>query len=281
MAEQRFAGQVGLVAGGASGIGRAIARRLHAEGAQVVAGDLNVEGLEALAAELGDRFAWVRTDVTQEADAEALVALAATRFGRLDLAFNVAGASRPGYIVDLAEADWDFTVDLCLKGVFLGMKHQARQMMRQAAEGTGAAATPAAGGAGGAIVNISSLNAHVPMHAGSAYVAAKAGVEMLSRNGALEFAPFGIRVNAVLPGLVQTPLTRRHFDNPDAHAAFMERIPLGRAAQPEEIAGPALFLASADAAYVSGASLLVDGAWAVSGYPDMRPFRGPVAWNAR
>ncbi len=121
----------------------------------------------------------------------------------------------------------------------------------------------------------------MPRQAGAAYVAAKAGGEMLSRNGALEFAPHGIRVNAVLPGLVQTPLTRRHFDNPDAHAAFLERIPLGRAAQPEEIAGPALFLASADAGYVSGASLLVDGAWAVSGYPDMRPFRGPVAWNAR
>lgn len=271
MADPRFAGKVGLVAGGASGIGRAIARGLHANGAQVVAGDLDADGLAALAAELGEGFAWTRSDVTREADAEALVALAATRFGGLDLAFNVAGASRPGYIVDLAEADWDFTVDLCLKGVFLGMKHQARQMMRGGAEGR----------SGAAIVNIASLNAHVPMHGGSAYVAAKAGVEMLSRNGALEFAPFGIRVNAVLPGLVQTPLTRRHFDNPDAHAAFLERIPLGRAAQPEEIAGPALFLASPDAAYVSGASLLVDGAWAVSGYPDMRPFRGPVAWNAR
>lgn len=264
---QRFAGMVGLVAGGASGIGLAIVRRLHAEGAQVVAGDVQEARLAELAAELGERFAWARTDVTQEADCEALVALAAQRFGGLDAAFNVAGASRPGYIVDLAEGDWDFTVDLCLKGVFLGMKHQARQMMRQRR--------------GGSVVNIASLNAHVPMHGGSAYVAAKAGVEMLSKNGALEFAADGIRVNAILPGLVQTPLTRRHFDNPEAHAAFLDRIPLGRAAQPEEIAAPALFLASADASYISGASLLVDGAWEVSGYPDMRPFRGPVAFNAR
>lgn len=182
----------------------------------------------------------------------------------MDVAFNVAGGARGGYIVDLSEADWDFTVDLCLKGVFLGMKHQARQMMRQG---------------GGAIVNIASLNAHVPMHAGSAYAAAKAGVEMLSRNGALELAEFGLRVNAVLPGLVQTNLTRRHFDNPDALAAFVQRIPMGRPAQPEEIAAPALYLASDDASYINGASLLVDGAWAVSGYPDMRPFRGPVGWN--
>ncbi len=204
-------------------------------------------------------------DVTQEAASEELVATAVDRFGAIHAAFNVAGGARPGYIVDLAAEDWDFTVDLCLKGVFLGMKHQARQMMRQ--------------NAGGSIVNIASLNAHVPMHAGAAYVAAKAGVEMLSRNGALEFAPFGIRVNAILPGLVQTPLTRRHFDNPDALAAFVQRIPMGRPAQPEEIAAPAVYLASDDASYVNGASLLVDGAWAVSGYPDMRPFRGPIGWN--
>ncbi|MGE4047895.1 MAG: SDR family NAD(P)-dependent oxidoreductase [Acetobacteraceae bacterium] len=265
MSGQRFAGKVAVVAGAASGIGLAIARRLVAEGARVAGGDVNQDGLRAAGAELGSAFAGMSCDVTREADAEALVAEAAARFGGLDAAFNVAGASRPGYIVDLSEADWDFTVDLCLKGVFLGMKHQARQMMRQAR--------------GGSIVNIASLNAHVPMHAGSAYVSAKAGVEALTRNGALEFADHGIRVNAILPGLVQTPLTRRHFDNPDALAAFMQRIPLGRPAQPEEIAAPSLYLASDDASYVSGASLLVDGAWAVSGYPDMPPFRGPVRWN--
>ena len=224
----RFQDKVAVVMGGASGIGLAIGRRLHAEGAWVVAADLNRDGLAAIEAELGERFVGLAADVTREADVEAVVAGAAERFGTVHTAFNVAGGSRPGYIVDLAENDWDFTVDLCLKGVFLGMKHQARQMMRQKT--------------GGTIVNIASLNAHVPMHAGSAYVSAKAGVEALSKNGALEFAEFGIRVNAVLPGLVQTPLTRRHFDNPDALAAFVERIPMGRPAQPEEIAAPALYL---------------------------------------
>jgi NAD(P)-dependent dehydrogenase (short-subunit alcohol dehydrogenase family) len=191
-----------------------------------------------------------------------MMALAVSCFGALDCVFNVAGASRPGYIVDLPEADWDFTVDLCLKGVFLGMKHAARHML----------------GRGGAIVNIASLNAQVPMHGGAAYASAKAGVEMLTKNGALEMTPDGVRVNAILPGLVETPLTRRHFDNPAAHAAFLERIPMGRAAQPDDIAGPALFLASDEARYVSGASLLVDGAWAVTGYPDMRPFRAAPGW---
>ncbi len=256
----RFAGKVAVVTGSASGIGLAITQRLLAEGGLVVGLDLKAPP------ELGPGFLGLEGDVTTEAAAETLVATAVQHFGGIHAAFNVAGGSRPGYIVDLAESDWDFTVDLCLKGVFLGMKHQARAMMRQH---------------GGAIVNIASLNAHVPMHAGSAYVAAKAGVEMLSKNGALEFAEFGIRVNAILPGLVQTPLTRRHFDNPDALAAFEARIPMGRPAQPEEIAAPALYLASDDASYVNGASLLVDGAWAVSGYPDMRPFRGPIGWNQR
>jgi meso-butanediol dehydrogenase/(S,S)-butanediol dehydrogenase/diacetyl reductase len=256
----RFAGKVAVVTGAASGIGLAIAKRLLAEDAQVVGLDRNP------CPDLGAAFLGIEADVTLETAAEALVATAVDRFGTVDAAFNVAGGSRAGYIVDLTEADWDFTVDLCLKGVFLGMKHQGRQMMRQGS---------------GSIVNIASLNAHVPMHAGSAYVAAKAGVEMLSRNGALEFAEFGIRVNAILPGLVQTNLTRRHFDNPDALAAFEKRIPMGRPAQPEEIAAPALYLASDDASYVNAASLLVDGAWAVSGYPDMRPFRGPIGWNQR
>ena len=259
----RFAGKVAVVTGGASGIGLAIVRRLVDEGARVVACDLQAEVLRALEGELGAAVLGLAADVTREADMERLAARAVQAFGGLDCAFNVAGASRPGYIVDLAEADWDFTVDLCLKGVFLAMKHQARQMLKAGR---------------GAIVNVASLNAHVPMHAGAAYASAKAGVEMLTKSGALEFAPHGVRVNAILPGLVQTPLTKRHFDNPAAHAAFVQRIPLGRAAQPEEMAGPALFLASDDASYVSGASVAVDGAWGVSGYPDMRPFRSPQVW---
>ncbi len=253
-----------MVTGAASGIGLAIAARLVDEGAAVVGSDLNAAALDEVARRLGPGFTGLVGDVTREADAEALVAAAVDGHGRVDMAFNVAGGNRASYLVDLEEADWDFVIDLCLKGVFLGMKHQARQMMRAG---------------GGAIVNIASLNAHVPMHAGAAYSTAKAGVEMLTKNGALEWADRGIRVNAVLPGLVETPLTKLHFADPARLAAFNQRTPLGRPAQPAEIAGPALFLASSDASYVSGASLLVDGAWSTSGYPDMRPFRGPPKWN--
>ncbi len=254
----RFAGRTAVITGGASGIGLAIARRYLAEGGRVVANDINPERVAALAAELGAGGIAMVGDVTQEADVAALFAAALERFGTVDASFHVAGANRQGYIARMVEADWDFTVDLCLKGVMFAMKHAAQAMLKQGR---------------GAMVNIASLNAHVPMHAGAAYSAAKAGVEMLTKNGALELTPSGIRVNAILPGLVQTPLTKRLFDNEDIHAAFMERIPQGRAAQPEEIAAPALFLASDEASYVSGASLLVDGAWAVSGYPDMRPWR--------
>ena len=253
-----------MVTGAASGIGQAITRRLHAEGASVLGSDLNIEGLDMLETELGERFLGRAGDVTVEADVALMVEAASDHFGGLDHAFNVAGGNRAGYLLDLDADDWDFTIDLCLKSVFLCVKHQARRMVRQNS---------------GSIVNIASLNAHVPMHAGAAYATAKAGVEMLTKNAALEFAELGLRVNAVLPGLVETPLTKRHFDNPDALAAFVGRIPQGRAAQPEEIAAPALYLASDDASYVNGSSLLVDGAWAVSGYPDMRPFRGPVRWN--
>jgi len=260
----KFTDKSALVTGAASGIGLAIARQLVREGARVAGSDINGDLLAHVARDLGPRFSPLVGDVTKEADAEALVVLAVERGGRLDMAFNVAGGNRAGYIVDQSETDWSFVVNLCLKSVFLGLKHQGRQMLRQG---------------GGAIVNIASLNSHVPMYAGSAYATAKAGVEMLTRNAALEWADRGVRVNAVLPGLVETPLTRPHFQQPERLAAFNARIPMGRPAQPEEIAAPALFLASGEASYVSGASLLVDGAWAVSGYPDMRPFRGGEKWR--
>ena len=255
---KRFAGKTAVITGGASGIGLAIARRFVQEGGKVVANDIKAEGVAALAAELGESCVAIVGDVTREDVVATLFATAIDRFGAVDASFHVAGANKHAYISRMAEADWDFTINICLKGVMFAMKHAAQAMLKQGH---------------GAMVNIASLNAHVPMHAGAAYSTAKAGVEMLTKNGALELTPSGIRVNAILPGLAQTPLTKRIFDNEEIQAAFIERIPQGRAAQPDEIAAPALFLASEEASYISGASLLVDGAWAVSGYPDMRPWR--------
>src|SRR5262245_12587893 len=115
---ERFAGRSAVVTGAASGIGRAIARRYAAEGGNVLAGDLDVDGLASLGAELGDQLMSVRADVTSEDDVRQLVAQCVERFGAVDAMFNVAGGSRPGLITDMTEADWDFTVDLCLKSVF-------------------------------------------------------------------------------------------------------------------------------------------------------------------
>jgi meso-butanediol dehydrogenase/(S,S)-butanediol dehydrogenase/diacetyl reductase len=141
--------------------------------------------------------------------------------------------------------------------VFFGIKHAARRMIEQ--------------GRGGAIVNIASLNSRVPMFFGAAYSAAKAGVASLGQSAALELGEHGIRVSTVSPGLTATPLVAPMTDVPAVHAAYMERIPLGRPASPADIAASATFLASDDAAYVSGVNLFVDGGWEQTGYPDLRP----------
>jgi NAD(P)-dependent dehydrogenase (short-subunit alcohol dehydrogenase family) len=249
-----FDGKVAIVTGGASGIGYAIVERLVNAGTKVAIADLNAERLNELEKMHNGAVIGCVTNVTKEADIEALVNKTVEKFGKLDFAFNVAGGAKGGPILDLPEENWDFTVDLCLKSVFLCVKHQAKYMREHG---------------GGAIVNVASLNAQVPMYAGSAYSSAKAGVEMLTRNAALELARHNIRVNAILPGLVSTPLTAG-LTNVDAiQEAYMERIPMKRAAEPHEVAGPALFLVSDDASYVNGASLFVDGAWSTSGYPDL------------
>jgi len=254
-----FEGRAAAVTGGASGIGLAIVRRLVAEGARVAIGDMNPDALENICAELGAAVHGMKVDVRSEAQVEALMSAATARFGALELAFNVAGVGAFGEIVELAASDWDTAVDTCLKGAFFGVKHAARQMI--------------ASGRGGAIVNIASLNSHVPMHGGAAYACAKAAVEMLSRNAALELARHRIRVNTVSPGLTDTPATAGFRSAPGLEAAFLARIPLRRWGTPDEMASAALFLASDQASYISGSNLFVDGAWETTGYPDLAPFR--------
>ncbi|WP_269410001.1 SDR family NAD(P)-dependent oxidoreductase [Lentibacillus daqui] len=252
-----LSGKAAIVTGGASGIGFAFVQRLLKAGVKVAVADLNREKLAELEEGHKGNLVGCVTNVAKEADIEALVKKTVDTFGGLDYAFNVAGASKEGAIVDQSEEDWNFTVDLCLKGVFLSLKHEAKYMKEHG---------------GGAIVNVASLNAHVPMFYGAAYSSAKAGVEMLTKNAALELAQHNIRVNAILPGLVSTPLTSGLTNVEAINEAYLERIPMRRAADPDEMAGPAMFLVSDDASYVNGTSLVVDGAWAVSGYPDLSKF---------
>ena len=253
----RLADKVALVTGGASGIGREIARAYVAEGARVVIADRNAALLADAEKELG--AAGVAMDVTREGDVERAVAFALSRFGRLDVGVNNAGLGFAVPIVEQTEAQWDTVVDVCLKGVFLCLKHEARAM--------------ASGERGGAIVNIASINARQPAEGLSAYCAAKAGVEMLTRCAAMELGPRRIRVVGIGPGLVDTPLTTFQQERPHVREAFLANIPLGRVGVPRDIANAAVFLASDEASWISGDTLFVDGAELTKKYPELGRFR--------
>ena len=242
-----YVGKTALVTGATSGIGMAIARMLAKHGANVVALGRNSVQLDALAAEFGGSWLSIRADVTVEADIETAVREAVQRFGSLHVAFNVAGGGSFSPILGGNSDDWHAVVDLCLRGAYHCIKHEAQQMATQET--------------GGAIVNISSLNQEVPLPGSSAYASAKAGLGMLTKNTALELAAHGVRVNAVLPGLVDTPATAFLKAAPAVAEAYLNVIPMRRVGAPDEIARVALFLASDAASYVTGASLIVDGGW--------------------
>jgi NAD(P)-dependent dehydrogenase (short-subunit alcohol dehydrogenase family) len=247
-------GQTALVIGASSGIGEAIARRLVEEGANVVAAARRQPLLEAMERELGATLHAVRCDVLQETDIVRAVDETVRHFGALDMTFNVAGAARVGTIVDGSTEDWDAVIQLTLRSAYLGVKHSARRMI--------------AIGRPGSIVNISSLNQQVAFYGAASYATAKAGVGMLTQNAALELAGHRIRVNALLPGLTETPATGIISAAPEINQAYLERIPMRRAADPPEIAAAAVFLASPEASYITGASLIADGGWSTTGYPD-------------
>jgi NAD(P)-dependent dehydrogenase (short-subunit alcohol dehydrogenase family) len=258
----RLDGKVAIVTGAASGIGRAIARRFVAEGSAVVGGDVDKEGLDALAEELGDGFVAAPGDVTVEGDQAALVATAVDRYGRLDVAVANAGTGHLAPILEHDTVDWQRIIDLCLTGVFLTVKHAGRAMR--------------AGGGGGSIVTMASLNAVQPAAGMSAYCSAKAAVAMLAEVAAIELGPAGIRVNAIGPGLVQTNLTGPLWSMPGVVEEFVDNTTIGRFAQPTDVADLALFLASDDSSFVTGSLYLVDGGAHTRRYPDMLAGHSPL-----
>lgn len=245
----QFNGKVALVTGGASGIGRAAALAFARNGAKVVVADvLQTEGEETVAlarAENTDAI-FVPTDVSQRAAVEALVATAVDYYGRIDFAFNNAGISGPqAMLVDYPEEMWDRVIDINLKGVWLCMKYEIQQMLRQG---------------GGVIVNTSSTTGQLGSRRVSPYVASKHGIVGLTKAAALEYARDNIRVNAVLPGTIHTPLIER-LTGGDEHvlAQFAESEPVGRLGTPEEVASAVIWLCSDGASFVTGTSLAVDG----------------------
>jgi len=244
MVGDRLMGRVAVITGGASGIGRRTAELFVAEGAKVVIGDRNEALLDEVHHRIGDdQCATAVIDVAQELDLERLVGLACERFGKVDVAVNSAGIGTLGPIRDLSAGSWRGVIDVCLTGVFLAVKHESRAMLGQAS--------------GGVIVNLASTYGRQPGEGMAAYCCAKAGVEMLTRVAALELGPWGVRVNAIAPGFVETPMTAP--TQPKSRAAYIDSIPLGRPGQPDDIARAALFLVSDDASWFNGETVVVDG----------------------
>lgn len=218
-------------------------------------GDRNPDALAAVASELGGACTTSAGDVREEGWVESLVDGAARAHGRVDLGVNCAGLGTLAPITDHPLPAWSEVIDVCLTGVFLSVKHEARRMRDE--------------GHGGVIINIASINARQPGEGMAAYCAAKAGVEMLTRVAAMELSPRGIRVVGIGPGFVDTPLTGFARQVPAIREAYVRSIPAGRAGTPDDVAGAALFLASDDASWIHGETLFVDGAELTRAYPPL------------
>jgi NAD(P)-dependent dehydrogenase (short-subunit alcohol dehydrogenase family) len=247
----RVAGKVALITGGGSGIGRATAQIFAREGAKVVVADIVVAGGEEtvqLIKAAGGEAVFVKADVARTTDVEAMVKKAVDTYGRLDCAFNNAGIEgviRP--TAEYGEEQWDRVLAVNLKGVWLCMKYEILQMLKQG---------------GGAIVNTASVAGLVGLPGFSAYVAAKHGVNGLTRTAALEYAKSGIRVNAVCPGAIRTAMFERGVrDNPGLEEQIVAMEPVGRMAAPEEVGEAVVWLCSDAASFVTGLPMAVDGGW--------------------
>ena len=245
---RRLVGKVALVTGGSSGIGRASALAFAREGAKVVVADVSVEGgvgTVRLIKEAGGEALFIKADMAKAAEIEAMVYMAVKASGRLDCAHNNAGIE--GALATTAECpeeNWDRVVSINLKGVWLCMKYEIPQMLKQG---------------GGTIVNTASGAGLVGVPQMPAYVASKHGVVGLTKTAALEYDKSGVRVNAVCPGVVQTPMVERVMRQRPIEEQMMVAEPVGRRGKPEEVAAAVVWLCSEAASFVTGQTMAVDG----------------------
>lgn len=242
-------GKVGLVTGGTSGIGRDASVLFAKAGAKVVvAGRREVEGKETVdqIRAAGGEGLFVKADVSKAADVQALVQKTVEKFGRLDVAFNNAGIEGAWIaITEQSEEDWDRTIDINLKGVWLCLKHEIRQMLKQ--------------GGGGAIVNMASVAGWIGSAGAATYCASKHGVIGLTKSAALETARNGIRINVVCPAVIETPMAERIFGAPEMNKYALGLHPIGRFGTPMEVAEAVVWMCSDRASFMTGQSLVLDG----------------------
>ncbi len=248
---KQFTGKVAFVTGAASGIGRASALAFAREGASVVAADVSEQGNQETARlieEQGGLALAVRCDVMRADDVKAALAKTVEAFGRLDFAFNNAGIEprNPAPTADYDEQEWDRIIGINLRGVFLCMKHEIPLILKH--------------GGGGAIVNTSSGAGIIGIKGSPAYTAAKHGLLGLTKAAALDYAAQNVRINAVCPGYIDTPMMSRFTgDTPEGRAKVIAEEPIGRMGKPEEIAAAVIWLCSDAAAFMVGHALVIDG----------------------
>ncbi|SMX24771.1 SDR family oxidoreductase [Boseongicola aestuarii] len=243
----RLNGKTAIVTGGASGFGAGIARKFVAEGARVLIADMNLEGGEALAAELGESVAAIQTNVAKNEDVAAMTAAALKAFGRIDILVNNAGTTHmPAPMEDISEEDFDRVLAVNAKSVYLTARHVVPLLKAQKA---------------GAILNVASTAAVSPRPRLSWYNASKGWMTTATKGMAIELAPHGVRVNAINPVAGETPLLKMFMgeDTPDVRAKFLATIPLGRFSTPEDMGNAACYLCSDEASMVTGVCMEVDG----------------------
>lgn len=245
---KRLEGKVALVTGGSGGIGSASLRRFVEQGASVVCADLNVEGGQKLVAELeraGGKAAFVRCDVASLEEITQAVDGAVDRFGRIDILFNNAATSTGGYVADLDPEGWDHSLRVMLTAAMYGMKAAIPHMLAQG---------------GGSIISTSSIYGLVASAGNAPYAAAKAGLINLTRSAAIEYGRKGIRVNAICPGAVETPMLDAVVSlGLKSREAIADMHALGRTIRPEEVANLVLFLASDESSGITGQAIVIDG----------------------